>query len=315
MSFSFLNLCKSALRSICVICVPSLNTYMKNIILHLRIPFSLFLMPVFWFAVSQTQNPDWGVVWGLFVLLHLLIYPASNAYNSYFDKDEGSIGGLENPPPVSKELYYVSWILDLIAIIIAYFLSGWILSMALIIYSSISKAYSNDKIRLKKYPIISWLTVGIFQGAFTYLTVSQAVDDISLKDLWQNQYLFPAALSSLNLLGFYPMTQIYQHEEDAQRGDMTMSRLLGIKGTFMFTASIFLFVTIAFFFYFQDVQIYNFSAFVVYLLVMSPVLIYFNLWFLKVLKNENQADFHHTMRLNMLGSVCLNLFFILLLMR
>ena len=286
---------------------------MKNIILHLRIPFSLFLMPVFWFAVSQSQNPNWGIVGGLFLVLHLLIYPASNAYNSYFDKDEGSIGGLENPPPVSLELFYVSWILDIVAIIVAYFLGGWILSLALIIYSSISKAYSNDKIRLKKYPIISWVTVGIFQGAFTYLTVIQAVDKIELREIWQNKYLFPAILSSLNLLGFYPMTQIYQHEEDARRGDMTMSRLLGIKGTFIFTASIFLFVTMGFFFYFQDTLIYNFSAFAIYLLVMSPVLIYFNLWFLKVFKNENQADFHHTMRLNMLGSICLNLFFILLL--
>ena len=286
---------------------------MKNIILHLRIPFSLFLMPVFWFAVSQSQNPNWGIAAGLFLVLHLLIYPASNAYNSYFDKDEGSIGGLENPPPVSLELFYISWILDIVAIIVAYFLGGWILSLALIIYSSISKAYSNDKIRLKKYPIISWLTVGIFQGAFAYLTVIQAVDKIELREIWQNKYLFPAILSSLNLLGFYPMTQIYQHEEDARRGDMTMSRLLGIKGTFIFTASIFLFVTIGFFFYFQETLIYNFSAFAIYLLVMSPVLIYFNLWFLKVLKNENQADFHHTMRLNMLGSVCLNLFFILLL--
>ena len=286
---------------------------MKNIILHLRIPFSLFLMPVFWFAVSQSQNPNWGIVGGLFLVLHLLIYPASNAYNSYFDKDEGSIGGLENPPPVSIKLFYVSWILDIVAIIVAYFLGGWILSFALIIYSSISKAYSNDKIRLKKYPIISWVTVGIFQGAFTYLTVIQAVDKIELREIWQNKYLFPAILSSLNLLGFYPMTQIYQHEEDARRGDMTMSRLLGIKGTFIFTASIFLFVTMGFFFYFQDTLIYNFSAFAIYLLVMSPVLIYFNLWFLKVLKNENQADFYHTMRLNMLGSICLNLFFILLL--
>ena len=286
---------------------------MKNIILHLRIPFSLFLMPVFWFAVSQSQNPNWGIAAGLFLVLHLLIYPASNAYNSYFDKDEGSIGGLENPPPVSLELFYISWILDIVAIIVAYFLGGWILSLALIIYSSISKAYSNDKIRLKKYPIISWLAVGIFQGAFAYLTVIQAVDKIELREIWQNKYLFPAILSSLNLLGFYPMTQIYQHEEDARRGDMTMSRLLGIKGTFIFTASIFLFVTIGFFFYFQETLIYNFSAFAIYLLVMSPVLIYFNLWFLKVLKNENQADFHHTMWLNMLGSVCLNLFFILLL--
>jgi 1,4-dihydroxy-2-naphthoate octaprenyltransferase len=185
--------------------------------------------------------------------------------------------------------------------------------VALIIYSSISKAYSNDKIRLKKLPIISWLTVGFFQGAFTYLTVIQAVDKISLSEILQQKYLFPAILSSLNLLGFYPMTQIYQHEEDALRGDMTMSRLLGIRGTFIFTASIFLLVTVGFFFYFQGVQIYDFPAFPVYLLVMSPVLIYFNLWFLKVLKNENQADFHHTMRLNMLSSVCLNLFFILLL--
>jgi hypothetical protein len=286
---------------------------MKNILLHLRIPFSLFLMPVFWFAVSQSQNPDWGITAGLFVVLHLLIYPASNAYNSYFDKDEGSIGGLENPPPVSLALFYVAWTLDIVAFIVVYFLGGWILSVALIIYSSVSKAYSNDKIRLKKYPIISWLTVGFFQGAFTYLTVIQAIDKISLNEILQSKYLIPAILSSLNLLGFYPMTQIYQHEEDARRSDMTMSRLLGIRGTFIFTASIFLFVTIGFFFYFQGVQIYNFPAFAVYLLVMSPVLIYFNLWFLKVLKNENQADFHHTMRLNMLGSVCLNLFFILLL--
>ena len=177
------NLRKSALRSICVICVPSLNTNMKNILLHLRIPFSLFLMPVFWFAISQSQNPDWGITAGLFVILHLLIYPASNAYNSYFDKDEGPIGGLENPPPVKIELFYVAWILDIVAFIIAYFLGGWILSVALIIYSSISKAYSNDKIRLKKYPIISWLTVGVFQGAFTYLTVIQAVDKVSLSEI------------------------------------------------------------------------------------------------------------------------------------
>ena len=190
---------------------------MKNIILHLRIPFSLFLMPVFWFAISQSQNPDWGITIGLFIIVHLLIYPASNAYNSYFDKDEGPIGGLENPPPVSKNLYYVSLILDLIAIVIAFFISGWILSVALVVYSSISKAYSNDKIRLKKYPILSWITVGFFQGAFMYLTVIQAVNKIPLSEILQNKYLLPAILSSLNLLGFYPMTQIYQHEEGQQR--------------------------------------------------------------------------------------------------
>ncbi|MEA5404119.1 UbiA family prenyltransferase [Arcicella sp. DC2W] len=285
---------------------------MKNILLHLRIPFSFFLMPVYWFALSQTNQTDTTISIGVFILLHLLIYPASNAYNSYYDKDEGSIGGLENPPPVSKELFYVAWALDILAIIIAYFLAGWILALALFIYSSVSKAYSNDKIRLKKYPILSWITVGIFQGAFTYLTVIQAVDNVLLSDLMQEKYLFPTVLSSFNLLGFYPMTQIYQHEEDAKRGDLTMSRLLGIRGTFLFTAGIFLLVTIGFFFFFQEKEIFNFSAFIVYLIVMSPVLIFFNVWFLKVLKNEQLADYKHTMQLNFLGSICLNVFFVLL---
>ena len=285
---------------------------MKNILLHLRIPFSFFLMPVYWFALSQTNQANTGISIGVFILLHLLIYPASNAYNSYYDKDEGSIGGLENPPPVSKELFYVAWALDILAIIIAYFLSGWVLALALFIYSSVSKAYSNDKIRLKKYPILSWITVGIFQGAFTYLTVIQAIDNVLISDLLQEKYLFPAVLSSFNLLGFYPMTQIYQHEEDAKRGDLTMSRLLGIRGTFLFTAGIFLLVTVGFFFFFQEKEIFNFSAFIVYLLVMSPVLIFFNVWFLKVLKNEQLADYKHTMQLNFLGSICLNVFFVLL---
>lgn len=285
---------------------------MKNILLHLRIPFSFFLMPVYWFALSQTNQANTGISIGVFVLLHLLIYPASNAYNSYYDKDEGSIGGLENPPPVSKELFYVAWALDILAIIIAYFLSGWILALALFIYSSVSKAYSNDKIRLKKNPILSWITVGIFQGAFTYLTVIQAIDNVLISDLMQEKYLFPAVLSSFNLLGFYPMTQIYQHEEDAKRGDLTMSRLLGIRGTFLFTAGIFLLVTVGFFFFFQGKEILHFSAFIVYLLVMSPVLIFFNVWFLKVLKNEQLADYKHTMQLNFLGSICLNVFFVLL---
>jgi hypothetical protein len=33
----------------------------------------------------------------IFIILHLLVYPASNGYNSYMDRDETPIGGLKNP--------------------------------------------------------------------------------------------------------------------------------------------------------------------------------------------------------------------------
>jgi 1,4-dihydroxy-2-naphthoate octaprenyltransferase len=58
----------------------------------LRLPFSFFLMPVFLFALSEQQPNNAMQAFLLFVVLHLLIYPSSNAYNSYMDQDEGSIG-------------------------------------------------------------------------------------------------------------------------------------------------------------------------------------------------------------------------------
>lgn len=52
-------------------------------------------------------------------ILHVLIYPASNAYNSYFDKDEGSIGGLKNPPKVDKKLWQVANVFDVLGILLS----------------------------------------------------------------------------------------------------------------------------------------------------------------------------------------------------
>jgi len=89
---------------------------------HLRIPFSIFLLPVYLFALSISYPSDFFNPLLIFVILHFLLYPASNGYNSFFDKDEESIGGLKNPPKVSLELYYVSLVLDMLAI--GYYMSG-----------------------------------------------------------------------------------------------------------------------------------------------------------------------------------------------
>ena len=42
----------------------------------------------------------------IFVILHILVYPASNGYNSYMDRDEGSIGGLKNPLITRPAAFY-----------------------------------------------------------------------------------------------------------------------------------------------------------------------------------------------------------------
>ena len=284
-------------------------TNARSLLLHLRFPFSFFLLPVFLFAYSQSTQADTAKTVSVFFILHFLIYPASNAFNSYFDKDEGPIGGLQNPPPVNQSLYYVSLLMDALALIAGWFYVGTTFALACLLYSLVSRAYSHPVVRLKKYAILSWLVVSIFQGGFTYLTVIQAIDSLPISKLNTFSYLFPALLATLNLLGFYPMTQIYQHDEDARRGDRTISRMMGIKGTFLLTASIFLAATLGFFAYFTFQAIADVPIFVIYLLIMAPVLTYFGIWFLRVLKNTSNANFRYTMGLNLLGSLCLNLFF------
>jgi 1,4-dihydroxy-2-naphthoate octaprenyltransferase len=121
--------------------------------------------------------------------------------------------------------------------------------------------------------------------------------------------MLPAVISTMMLWAVYPMSQIYQHEEDAKRGDTTMSILLGIRGTFIFTAIVFSIAFTGFFFYFNQ------ADFITLLIFNFPTLIFFGWWFLRVLKDEHQANFKNTMWLNLLASVCLNGFYIWLCMK
>lgn len=280
----------------------------RSTLLHLRIPFSFYLMPVFLFAWSISPQPELWRVLTAFFILHLLLYPASNGYNSYYDKDEDSIGGLEKPPPVSKELLYVSLLFDGIALVLGLMLGGWFVA-GLFIYGLVSKAYSDDRIRLKKYPIVSWLLAGTFQGAFTFLMVYQGINHVPLAEVFHPKVLIPASLTTFLLMGSYPMTQVYQHAEDARRGDMTLSRLLGVKGTFIFTAIVFMSSVAGYFYYFHTY--YASFHFLLFIAFLSPGLIYFLLWFWQVLKKNKLADFRSTMRLNLLTACGMNAFFVL----
>jgi hypothetical protein len=284
----------------------------RTVWLHLRVPFSFFLLPVFLFALSQSAKfqegtLDWGRVAVIWAVIHLLLYPASNAYNSYFDKDEGSIGILETPPPVDKILFYVAWALDTLALVIGVWI-GWTFVAYLLIYGLISKAYSHPAIRLKKYPIASWLVIGLFQGGFTYLMSLQAIDELPVMELTKSRHLLAALLCTLNLLAIYPITQVYQHEEDGHRGDLTMSRLLGIRGTFLNTVIWFALSLGGFYWYFEGTTVFWLLP-----VCLLPGVVYFLFWTIRVFRDIRQADFRSAMMMTLLSGTGLNVFFVLLL--
>ncbi len=274
---------------------------------HLRLPFSLFLLPVFLFALSQLPAPDAGRTIAVFLILHFLLYPASNAYNSYFDKDEGPIGLLEAPPPVDRTLYWTALGLDALGLVLGIFL-GWPFVGYLLIYGLISKAYSHDRIRLKKYPVASWLIVGAFQGGFTFLATVQAIGQLPLPALLEPRWLLAALLCTLNLMAIYPITQIYQHDEDARRGDMTMSRLLGVRGTFICAILLFGASLSGFYVFFE-------GQFPFWLLIglLTPAVVFFLRWFWQVERQGAPVNFRSAMWMTGLAGLGLNIFFLILL--
>jgi 1,4-dihydroxy-2-naphthoate octaprenyltransferase len=272
----------------------------------LRIPFSVFLSPLYFFALGQVHDIDWLKAILIFFILHFLVYPASNGYNSYMDRDTESIGGLEKPPPPSRQLFLLTIVLDSAAILLSLLVSPLFAAM-MPLYIGASKAYSYRGIRLKQYPLIGYLTVIIFQGAFTFWLVYYGSSATPVTTLpWHGM-----AICSLLIGGFYPLTQIYQHRQDLEDGVQTISYKLGYTGTFVFCAIIYAMAWIIM------AQFFIQQREMVKLLVVSiffiPIIVYFIKWFLQVKKDNRAANFSNTMKMNWLAATCTNTAFIILL--
>jgi 1,4-dihydroxy-2-naphthoate octaprenyltransferase len=260
-------------------------------------------MPVFWFAVSFVDTVDVARAILVFFILHALVYPSSNGYNSYMDRDEGSIGGIHAPEQPTKQLFVVTILMDIVAVGLSFIISP-LFATCIVIYIICSRLYSYRGVRLKQYPLLGYLTVIFNQGSLTFFMIYHGADS----NLTNHMSWLGLLAAAFLIGGFYPITQLYQHEADAKDGVRTISMQLGKKGTFIF-CSVMYFIALAFLWsYYKSHEL--FTPFIVLLIFFVPVVIYFLQWFLKVLKDENQADYKHTMRMNWLASTCTSLAFI-----
>jgi 1,4-dihydroxy-2-naphthoate octaprenyltransferase len=199
--------------------------------------------------------------------------------------------------------------LDALAVLFS-LLIGWLFTAAVFFYGLASKAYSHNKIRVKKMPVLSLIGVGFIQGAFTFLLSFWGIQDISITEILNTQILFAAVISSLFLTAAYPMTQVYQHKADGERGDISFSMLLGIKGTFLFCAVFIALAIVCFVLYFLSYYGLLIAAF--FILFIAPVAAFFAYWMVITFRDKSKANYDNTMRLNFISSTALNTFMILL---
>jgi 1,4-dihydroxy-2-naphthoate polyprenyltransferase len=271
----------------------------------LRFHFSFFLLPVFLFAVSQLPQVNWSTTIPLFLILHLLVYPSSNGYNSYMDRDESPIGGLAKPMQPTRQLFVVSVVMDCIAIVASLAIS-WLTALGILLYIIASRAYSYRGVRLKQYPVLGFMTVFIFQGALVFFITYHA----GHPQLTTHVPLIPCIIASLLIGALYPLTQIYQHEDDKRDGVTTISYLLGKRGTFLFCMLQFVGATVLIYTLFNSQGRPN--HFLLYLLVLLPVVLFFLYWMKNVWQNDEAASFRNSLRMNVVSTFCTTAFFITL---
>ncbi|MFZ9503009.1 MAG: UbiA family prenyltransferase [Cyclobacteriaceae bacterium] len=275
----------------------------KSAFLHLRLPFSWFLLPFFLAPLCISPNFDDKRLGLVFLILHFLIYPASNSFNSYFDKDQKSIGGLKVPPPVTKLSYYISLILDVLALVLALRISIWF-ELFVAGYILASRAYSHPSTRIKKYPVLGLFYTSFFQGYFTVCAVYLGLNGYEPWNLLSAKVQWLGLLCSLLLLGIYPLTQVYQHEEDGSRGDFTFSRMLGIKKTLWFSMIVFFLSEIGFVFYFENFLFVPLRD--IFLISLNPATLFFLFWLIKVYQDEKYVRYSYVMWILFLASSGMN---------
>lgn len=219
------------------------------------------------------------------------------------DRDEDSIGGIEKPLQPTKELFFVTITMDVIAAALSFIISIWF-AIAFIFYIFCSRLYSYRGVRLKQYAIAGYLTVIINQGALTFFMVYHgATSTLPLDAPWHG-----LLASSFLIGGFYPITQVYQHESDARDGVKTISMLLGRKGTFIFCGFMYAVALLILLNYYQLTE--QLISFLVIQVFFIPVIAFFLSWVFRVWRNEKLADFKHTMRMNWIASTCTSLAFL-----
>jgi len=161
-------------------------------------------------------------LWAVFLWV-VCLNGGTLAINSVYDKDDGDIGYLLAPPSPPAHLLAFSLALLVLGQALAFTLSrSYVIAYAVCFAMSI--AYSVPPLRLKAVAGVDWVINMWGFGTFTPFAG------------WAATGRPLGTMHALVLLGFcplfaalYPLTQIYQFDEDQRRGDRTLALILGMR--------------------------------------------------------------------------------------
>lgn len=203
---------------------------MRPYLTLLRLPFQFLLSPIFLWGYLLAGGTLNLTLLAAYLAFHLFLYAGGTALNSNYDRDTGPVGGLAAPPPPPKYLFEFSIGWQSIGFVLALRVNLTVAAIYFIMFW-MSVAYSHPRVRLKGKPFGALLTIMFGQGILPFYA-GWATSVGSLMGGGQAWVLIAALSVTLITGGMYPLTQIYQLDADAERGDLTSARFLGVENSF-----------------------------------------------------------------------------------
>jgi len=157
----------------------------------------------------------------------LLLNGGTLALNSSFDQDDGDIAFLNNPPKPPKHLAIWGFLLLFSSLFASMYKANRTMGDKYffeIIMTCVlmSIAYSTPPIRLKSRPGFDLFINSLGFGFFAFMAGFVSMGNIITPEILKLSVGFAFLFGAL-----YPLTQIYQNEEDNRRGDRTLTLWLG----------------------------------------------------------------------------------------
>jgi UbiA prenyltransferase family len=212
-----------------------LGLEIKSFLSHLRLHYQfLILSGAFLSGAVLSPRLNWLHFSWQFLNVHILLFGAVTVYNSYWDKDQGPIGGLRHPKPLASWTLPAAWCLQILGLGFAIWnsiTSGIVFAGSMLFFW----CYSRPGIRWKGRPLLSLIAIGASTGLGGFLLGYWHFETIPLS--------MPILLGALGVTGLivslFPMSQIYQVEEDSQRLDQTFVARYGLAGMRFIYATLF----------------------------------------------------------------------------
>lgn len=264
----------------------------RETLILLRVPFSVFFLPVFLFAWSQSEaTHSWERVPFVFLLLHLLVYPLIAGFENQRAARTGNI-------PLPGGLTALLWSMVLVSFVGAFFVSlSFLLQMMLFITFSLAAR--------QQLSVMIWKM--LFRGAFIFWIVQTG---ISLNDITSGSGLSSSLTSQpwAKLAASGIMATLYLTGK-------IFSRSLGVPGSeqdkryspnFAAIAGLLILTSACFLMHFEG----NVLLFLLLQFFLLPVYGFLLYWYKQVRLSTRAASFDLSMRMSLLLVSCLSFYFL-----